>query len=182
MLTEILTLLVQILNGEEKIVQIFILALLYGDSKGFIYALKSFIKPFEAPQRSVKIKNQVIFYFNTIFWNTQGGKDQVISGECFSLFQCFATNKHWNKAKKLAWKVLNFKKLICYKCVKYASVNTGLCIFSRIFYAVTKTAQLFDQFIYLFVYLFIYLFTYLFIYLFIYLFTLYLLLTKKNEQ
>ena len=129
----------------------------YGDSKGFIYALKSFIKPFEAPQRSVKIKNQVIFYFNTIFWNTQGGKDQVISGECFSLFQCFATNKHWNKAKKLAWKVLNFKKLICYKCVKYASVNTGLCIFSRIFYAVTKTAQLFDQFIYLFVYLFIFL-------------------------
>ena len=30
-------------------------------SKGFMKALKAFIKPFEAPQRSVKIKIQVIF-------------------------------------------------------------------------------------------------------------------------
>ena len=36
--------------------------------------LKAFIKSFEAPQRSVKIKIYVSFYFNTIFWNTQGEK------------------------------------------------------------------------------------------------------------
>ena len=30
-------------------------------------ALKAFIKPFEAPQRSVKIKIKVNFYFNTTF-------------------------------------------------------------------------------------------------------------------
>ena len=36
--------------------------------------LKTFIKPFEAPQRSVKIKIQVNFYFNTTFWNAQDEK------------------------------------------------------------------------------------------------------------
>ena len=34
----------------------FYFTLLYGASKGFMKALKVFIKPFEAPQRSVKIK------------------------------------------------------------------------------------------------------------------------------
>ena len=33
-------------------------------------ALMGHIKPFEAPQKSVKIKIQVDFYFNTTFWNT----------------------------------------------------------------------------------------------------------------
>ena len=37
--------------------------------KGFMEALKTFIKPFEGPQRSVKIKISVNFYFNTTFWN-----------------------------------------------------------------------------------------------------------------
>ena len=36
-------------------------------------ALKAFIKTFEAPQRSVKIK-KVTFYFNINFLNAQGGK------------------------------------------------------------------------------------------------------------
>ena len=34
--------------------------------------LKAFIKPFETPQRSVKMKIYVNFYFNTTFWNAQG--------------------------------------------------------------------------------------------------------------
>ena len=37
-------------------------------------ALKAFMKPFGAPQRIVKIKIQVDIYFNTNFWNAQGGK------------------------------------------------------------------------------------------------------------
>ena len=37
-------------------------------------ALKAFIKPFEAPQRSVKIKIQLNFYFNTAFRNEQAFK------------------------------------------------------------------------------------------------------------
>ena len=41
--------------------------LLCGASKSFMKALKDFIKPFEAPQRSVKIKNSVYFYCNTTF-------------------------------------------------------------------------------------------------------------------
>ena len=41
--------------------------------------LKSFIKPFEAPQRSAKIKMQANFYFNTTFSNALGRKGQ----ECF---------------------------------------------------------------------------------------------------
>ena len=38
-----------------------------GASEGFMKAFKAFIKPFEAPQRSVKIKIHVNFYFYTTF-------------------------------------------------------------------------------------------------------------------
>ena len=41
----------------EKIKLMFIFILLCGASKGVMKALKVFIKPFEAPQRSMKIKN-----------------------------------------------------------------------------------------------------------------------------
>ena len=44
------------LGRREKINLIFIFTLLCGASKGFIKVLKAFIKPFEAPQRSAKIK------------------------------------------------------------------------------------------------------------------------------
>ena len=37
-------------------------------------SLKAFIKHFEAPQRSVKIKIQLNFYFNKTFRNSRGGK------------------------------------------------------------------------------------------------------------
>ena len=47
---------VPIPDEEKKLSQIFIPTLLCGASKGFIKAFKGFIKPFEAPQRSVKIK------------------------------------------------------------------------------------------------------------------------------
>ena len=40
----------------KKLLQIFIFALLYGASKGFMKVLKDFIKTFVAPQRSAKIK------------------------------------------------------------------------------------------------------------------------------
>ena len=42
--------------------------------KCFMKAFKVFIKPSEAPQRSVKIKNSVNFYSNTTFWNARDGK------------------------------------------------------------------------------------------------------------
>ena len=41
---------------EIKIELNFIFTLLCGASKGFMKAFKVFIKPFEAPQKSVKIK------------------------------------------------------------------------------------------------------------------------------
>ena len=53
----------------------FILTLLCGASKGFIKVLKAYIKPFEAPQKRVKIKILVNFYFSVTFCNTRGGKD-----------------------------------------------------------------------------------------------------------
>ena len=43
------------------------MALLCGASKGFMKALKAFIKLFEAPQRSVKIKN-LIFCHRPGLW------------------------------------------------------------------------------------------------------------------
>ena len=45
--------------------------LLCGASKGFMKALKTIIKYYEAPQRSVKIKIELNFYFNTTFRNGQ---------------------------------------------------------------------------------------------------------------
>ena len=49
---------------EIKMKLIFIFTLLCDTSKGFMQALNTFIKPFEAPQRSVKIKIQLnIFLF-----------------------------------------------------------------------------------------------------------------------
>ena len=41
---------------EKKLTKIFIFTLLSGASKDFMKALKAFIKPLEASQRSVKIK------------------------------------------------------------------------------------------------------------------------------
>ena len=37
-------------------------------------ALKAFMKPFEAPQRSMKIEILLEFYFNTTFRNALGEK------------------------------------------------------------------------------------------------------------
>ena len=47
---------VPIPDEERKLTYIFIFTLLCGAPKGFVKALKALIKPFEAPQRSVKIK------------------------------------------------------------------------------------------------------------------------------
>ena len=51
-----LTLPVLIPDEEKKLTYIFIFRLLCGASKGFMKPLRAFIKPFEAPQRSLKIK------------------------------------------------------------------------------------------------------------------------------
>ena len=51
-----LTLPVPIPDEEKKVTEIFFLAFLCGASKDFMKAFKAFIKPVEAPQRSVKIK------------------------------------------------------------------------------------------------------------------------------
>ena len=51
-----LTLPVSITDEEKKLSQIFVLTLYCGASKCFLKALMTFIKPFQAPQRSVKIK------------------------------------------------------------------------------------------------------------------------------
>ena len=65
----ILTLPVPLLDEEKKLSQIFIFSLLCGVSKDFMKELKAFAKPFEAPQRSVKIKIFLNFYFNITFRN-----------------------------------------------------------------------------------------------------------------
>ena len=59
-----LTLPIAIPDEEKKINKIFIFTLLCG-------ALMAFIKPFEAPKRSVKIKIQLNFFFNRTFRNAR---------------------------------------------------------------------------------------------------------------
>ena len=51
-----LTFPIPIPDKERKLTTVFISALLFGVLKGFMRAFRVFIKPFEAPQRSVKIK------------------------------------------------------------------------------------------------------------------------------
>ena len=51
-----LSLPIRIPDEEKKLNKIFIFTFLCGASEGFMKALKAFIKPFEAPQRSVKIE------------------------------------------------------------------------------------------------------------------------------
>ena len=51
-----LTFPVLITEEEKKSSYIFVFTLFGGASEDFIQALKAFIKPFKAPQRSVKIK------------------------------------------------------------------------------------------------------------------------------
>ena len=48
-------------------------------------ALKAFIKRFEGPQRSVKIKIQVNFYFNKTFYNARDGKGYFLSKKQVSI-------------------------------------------------------------------------------------------------
>ena len=69
-----LTLPIQILDEEKKLTEIFIFTLFCGASKGFMKVLKAFIKPFEVPKRSGKIKVSVNFYLNINFLNAQDGK------------------------------------------------------------------------------------------------------------
>ena len=56
LVTPFLILPVPIPDEEKKLTEIFIFTRLCGASKGFMKVLEAFIKPFEAPQRSVKIK------------------------------------------------------------------------------------------------------------------------------
>ena len=42
-------------------------------------AFKAFIKPFEAPQRNVKIKIKLNFYFSTTFRNACDGKKLTLT-------------------------------------------------------------------------------------------------------
>ena len=51
-----------------------VFTLLFGTSKGFMKALKAFIKPFEELQRSVKTKISVNFYFKINLLNGLEGK------------------------------------------------------------------------------------------------------------
>ena len=69
---EILTLPVPIPDEEKKLSQIFVFTLLCGASKGFMKALKVFIKRFEAPQGENK---------NLTFRNARDIKN-VRSGDC----------------------------------------------------------------------------------------------------
>ena len=70
----ILTFPVPITDKQRKLTKKFIFILLCGASKSFIKAFKALVKPFEVPQRSLKIKIFVNFYFDTTFANARGGK------------------------------------------------------------------------------------------------------------
>ena len=70
-----LTIPVPILEVERKItLDFYFYSSFLCASKGFMKALNAFIKPFEAPQKSVKMEIYVNFYFNESFCDSLSGK------------------------------------------------------------------------------------------------------------
>ena len=86
-----LTLSVTFPDKEEKLTWIFVFALLCGASKGFMKVLKAFIKPFEQPHRSVKIK----IYYGLIF------KDLRSLIETFTTLPIVDVSCHWSRSVAL---------------------------------------------------------------------------------
>ena len=78
-----LTLPVPTPDEEKKLSWIFIFALLCGASKGLMKALKAFIKLLEVPQRSVKIKIWLNFYFNATSRNAPDGRVNWSRVHCY---------------------------------------------------------------------------------------------------
>ena len=66
----VLNLPVLILDKDRKLTYFFIFTLLCGASKSFRKALKALTKPFEVPQRSVKIELKLIFILIQLSENT----------------------------------------------------------------------------------------------------------------
>ena len=62
-----LTLPVPIPDEERELTQIIIFTILCGPAKGFFEGFKALHKTFEVPQRNIKIKISVNFYFNITF-------------------------------------------------------------------------------------------------------------------
>ena len=60
-------------DEEKKLRQVFIFTLLCGAPIGLMKALKAFVKPFEAPERTEN-KIHLNFYFNATFRNARDGK------------------------------------------------------------------------------------------------------------
>ena len=61
--------------------KIFISTFLCGASKGFLKALKAFIRPSEAPQRSVKIKITLFLFVRD--WHRKGQVNTTLNAICF---------------------------------------------------------------------------------------------------
>ena len=59
---EVLTLPIPIPDEEKKLTQFFVSHFFCGTSKGIMMAFKAFIRPFDAPRRSVKTKNQTTVF------------------------------------------------------------------------------------------------------------------------
>ena len=80
-----LTVPVPIPDKGKKLTQIFMFTLLCGASKGFMKALESFIKSFEAPQKIVKIKIKLIFILMQLF-EMSGARRLNADGSVMQLF------------------------------------------------------------------------------------------------
>ena len=63
---------VTIPGKDRKLTEVFVFTSLCVASKGFLKTLNAFITRFKAPQRSVKIKIKVNFYFNTTLLKCAG--------------------------------------------------------------------------------------------------------------
>ena len=80
-------------------------------------ALKAFMKPFEGPQSSVKIKIEVNFYINTTFWNARGGMGKYFKWNLKSILSSIRSNS-LNMRNEIWWQSLTQLTFTCWKSIK----------------------------------------------------------------
>ena len=121
-------------------------------------ALKAVVKPFEAPQRSVKIKIQLNFYFNTTFRNARDVNSYLYYSSNLTSLRCHKTKLEVCKYNKdirrksrfynvafMKWKIENFSIMDSKKTIQLMSEN--LSLFNPLSASPTKWSNTLKQFV-----------------------------------
>ena len=106
---------------KQKLSSVFIFTLLCGASKRFMKALKAFIKPFEATQRSVKIKIELNFFSSSGIGT--GRVNYLLITSISTYIRKVRTQKYSHERNGNIVKLVIFYKNLKKFCLKYLPTN-----------------------------------------------------------